>query len=62
MRDKLEEVAPGLDLTPPWLADDLDNVTSHPVIYSRQMHGKILSGLTKITVGCHISYAMNIVT
>ena len=55
MREKLEEVAPGLDLTPPWMADDLDNVTSQPVIHSRQMHGKILSGLTKITVGCHMS-------
>ena len=55
MRDKLEEVAPGLDLTPTWLADDLDNVTSQPVIHSRPMHGKILSGLTKITVGCHMS-------
>ena len=51
MRDKLEEVAPGLDLTPPWLADDnLDNVTSQPVFYSPQMHGNILLGMTKITV------------
>ena len=55
MRGKLEEVAPGLDLTPPWLADDLDNVTSQPVIHSALLRGKILSGLTKITVGCHIS-------
>ena len=41
MRDKLGEAAPGLDLTPPWLADHLDNVTSQPVIFSRQMLGNI---------------------
>ena len=50
MRDKLEEVAPGLDLTPPWLADNLDNVTSQPVSYSPQMHGNILLGMAMITV------------
>ena len=49
MRDKLEEVAPGMDLTPPWLADSLDNVTSQPVIYSPQIHGNILLGVSKIT-------------
>ena len=42
MRDKVEEVAPGLDLTPPWLVDDLDNVTSQPVIYSPKIQGNFL--------------------
>ena len=42
MRDKVEEVAPGLDLTPPWLVDDLDNVTSQPVIYSPKIQGNLL--------------------
>ena len=41
MRDKINEVAPGL--TPPWLADDLDNVTTQPVAYSDQIHGNILT-------------------
>ena len=39
MRDKINEVAPGL--TPPWLTDDLDNVTTQPVAYSNQIHGNI---------------------
>ena len=32
MRDKIEEVAPGLNLTPPWLTRDLDKVTTEPVV------------------------------
>ena len=39
MRDKINEVAPGL--TPPWLADDLDNVTTQPIVYSDWINGNI---------------------
>ena len=31
MRKKVDEIAPKTDLTPPWLTDDLDKVTSKPV-------------------------------
>ena len=31
MRKKVDEIAPKTGLTPPWLTDDLDNVTSKPV-------------------------------
>ena len=39
MRDKINEVAPGL--TPPWLADDLDNITTQPIVYSDWINGNI---------------------
>ena len=32
MRDKIEEFAPGFNLTPPWLTMDLDKVTTEPVV------------------------------
>ena len=31
MRKKVDDIAPKTDLTPPWLTDDLDKVTSKPV-------------------------------
>ena len=39
MREKIDEVAPGLNLTPPWLTRDLDTVTSEPVAVSIQVKG-----------------------
>ena len=32
MRERIDEVAPGLNLTPPWLTMDLDKVTMAPVV------------------------------
>ena len=31
MRDRIDKVAPGLNLTPPWLTSDLGEVTTEPV-------------------------------
>ena len=31
MKEKIEEAAPGLNLTPPWLNQNLDLVTIEPV-------------------------------
>ena len=41
MRNRIEAVAPGLNLTPPWLTDDLDKVTKEPVLYFSELFGKI---------------------
>ena len=34
MKNKVKEIAPGMNLMPPWLTDDLNNVTSKPVKFS----------------------------
>ena len=47
MRDRIEAVAPGLNLTPPWLTDDLDNVTKEPVLASSQILGESLEILLR---------------
>ena len=39
MRDTIEEAAPGLNLTPPWLTEDLDLVTIEPVTAPRDITG-----------------------
>ena len=31
MKNKVKEIAPGMNLNPPWLTNDLDNVTTKPV-------------------------------
>ena len=40
MRDRIEAVAPGLNLTPPWLTDNLDKVTQEPVLAFSQILGE----------------------
>ena len=35
MKNKVKEIAPGMNLMPPWLTDDLDNVTTKPVKFTR---------------------------
>ena len=40
MRKRIEAVAPGLNLTPPWLTDDLDKVTNEPVPAFSQILGE----------------------
>ena len=47
MRDRIEAVAPGLNLIPPWLTDDLDNVTKEPVLASSQILGESLEILLR---------------
>ena len=32
MRDRIDQVAPGMNITPPWLTKDLDKVTTEPVV------------------------------
>ena len=39
MKDTIEEAAPGLNLTPPWLTEDLDLVTIKPVTAQRDITG-----------------------
>ena len=39
MRDTIEKAAPGLNLTPPWLTEDLDLVTMQPVTAPRDTTG-----------------------
>ena len=34
MKNKVKVIAPGINLMPPWLTDDLNNVTSKPVRFS----------------------------
>ena len=40
VRKKIEEIAPGLNLTPIWMSDDLDMVTSEPLPTNLSMPGK----------------------
>ena len=40
MRDKMEKVAPGLNLMPVWMTDDLSKVTTEPVVVTYEMLGK----------------------
>ena len=40
MRKRIEAVAPGLNLTPPWLTDNLDKVTKEPVPAFSQILGE----------------------
>ena len=39
MRDRIDQVAPGLNLTPPWLTNDLNKVTTEPVIVPFKVAG-----------------------
>ena len=39
MRDRIDQVAPGLNLTPPWLTKDLNKVTTEPVIVPFKVAG-----------------------
>ena len=39
MREKIDQVAPGLNLTPPWLTRELDKVTTHPVVVPPEVKG-----------------------
>ena len=39
MKDTIEKAAPGLNLTPPWLTEDLDLVTMQPVTAPRDITG-----------------------
>ena len=41
MRDRIDKVAPGLNLTPPWLTSDLGEVTTEPVSVPSEVHGKV---------------------
>ena len=41
MRNRIETVAPGLNLIPPWLTDNLDNVTMEPILAFSQILGEI---------------------
>ena len=40
MKDKMEKVAPGLDLMPVWMTNDLRKVTTEPVVVTYKMLGK----------------------
>ena len=33
MKKKIEEIAPGKNLTPVWMTENLDTVTSHPLLH-----------------------------
>ena len=47
MRNSIEAVAPGLNLIPPWLTDNLDNVTTEPILAFSQILGEIYEGLLR---------------
>ena len=40
MRDKVDKVAPGLNLMPVWMTNDLSKVTTEPVVATYKMLGK----------------------
>ena len=40
MKKKIEEIAPGKNLTPVWMTENLDTVTSHPLPLDRPAAGK----------------------
>ena len=40
MKKKIEEIAPGKNLTPVWMAENLDTVTSHPLPLDSRAAGK----------------------
>ena len=40
MRLRIDALAPGLELTPPWITDDLNSVTAKPQLVSNQVLGK----------------------
>ena len=40
MRDRLDRVAPGLNLMPVWMTKDLSKVTIEPVVANLQIMGK----------------------
>ena len=40
MKKKIEEIAPGKNLTPVWMTENLDTVTSHPVPLDSRAAGK----------------------
>ena len=42
MKDRVQKVAPGLNLMPPWMTDDMSKVTIEPVIATWKMLGKKL--------------------
>ena len=39
MRTKVDEVAPGLNLMPVWMTEDLSKATSNPVVMSQKASG-----------------------
>ena len=39
MRVRINDLAPDLDLTPPWITDDLKSVTTKPQLISSQVQG-----------------------
>ena len=55
MKNKVKEVAPKLDLLPPWLADDLDHVTRDPVEFSQSQFGHISYQLGRLIGGLDAS-------
>ena len=48
VRQRIEEIAPGLNLTPIWMSDDVDMVTSEPLPTNLSMLGKDYSPLKSI--------------
>ena len=40
MKEKIEEIAPGKNLTPVWMTENLDTVTSHPLPLDSRAAGK----------------------
>ena len=50
MKKKVKEIAPGINLMPPWLTEDLDNVTTEPVKFTSfvtHQLGRLFLGIAK---------------
>ena len=48
MRDRVDSIAPGLNLMPVWMTSDLSKVTTKPVSVSRNAVGKYTSDISNI--------------
>ena len=46
MRDRVENIAPGLNLMPVWMTNDLSKVTIEPVVATYKMLGKLNAKLS----------------
>ena len=51
MKNKVNEIAPGMNLIPPWLTDDLENVTSKPVEFTNTSFGFVSYQLGRLFSG-----------